>query len=100
MSKLIKLYCKNCGAELEISDDREFCYCMYCGTKMLIPADRKFIRIKKDVNVNINKKTHNIDEYIDRGKLSDNFSDNLDTIVMLIICLAVIGFAIFCWINW
>lgn len=91
MSKLIKLYCKNCGTELEISDDREFCYCMYCGTKMLIPADRKFIRIKKDVNVNINKKTRNIDEYIDRGKLSDNFSDNLAMTFIFILVLVAIG---------
>ena len=32
---LIVLKCPSCGANVDISDDREFCFCSYCGTKIM-----------------------------------------------------------------
>ena len=83
MSKLITLYCENCGGEIEIDDDREFCYCKYCGTKMLIPADRKFIRVKKDVNVN--KKTEEVKRTVDEAEIQKQKSDQLTTIMVMVL---------------
>ena len=31
---LITLKCPECGADLEIQDDREFIFCQYCGRKI------------------------------------------------------------------
>lgn len=31
---LVELKCKSCGANLEISDEREFFFCEYCGAKL------------------------------------------------------------------
>lgn len=31
----IQLKCPNCGANAELSEDREFCFCNYCGTKLV-----------------------------------------------------------------
>lgn len=40
---LIVLKCSNCGAELEIDDDRNLVFCSYCGAKMLVE--------KQEVNI-------------------------------------------------
>ena len=34
--KLIRLTCKNCGAELELDAERKQAFCTYCGTKLYI----------------------------------------------------------------
>ena len=34
--KLISLKCPDCGANLEIEQDRSFCFCSYCGHKIII----------------------------------------------------------------
>ena len=33
---LIPLTCPNCGANLKIEEDRDFCFCSYCGSKILL----------------------------------------------------------------
>ena len=33
---LILLKCSNCGAELEVNDDRKLFFCSYCGAKMML----------------------------------------------------------------
>lgn len=34
--KLIRLTCKNCGAQLELDADRKQAFCTYCGTKLYL----------------------------------------------------------------
>lgn len=89
MSNLIKLYCENCGGEIEIDDDREYCFCKYCGTKMLIPADRKFIHIRKDIN----KKTENVNRYVDQAEVEKAKAEKMKSIESIVL-FAIIGLAI------
>lgn len=86
MGETIKLYCNNCGAKIEISDDREFCYCTYCGTKMLIPGDRKYIHITNDIR--------KVEEKIDRTKIetSKNLTDIIGVICGAIAVIALLAF--------
>lgn len=41
MKKLISLQCTKCGAQLNISEEREIVFCEYCGNKMLIDDTSK-----------------------------------------------------------
>ena len=34
--RLIAVKCPQCGAEIEITEERQFCFCRYCGTKIII----------------------------------------------------------------
>lgn len=45
----IKFVCPNCGANVELSDDREFGFCMYCGTKLI--QDKVVIEHRGNVSV-------------------------------------------------
>ena len=45
----IKLVCPNCGANVELSDDREFGFCTYCGAKLI--QDKVVIEHRGSVNV-------------------------------------------------
>ena len=45
----IKLSCPNCGAAIELSEDREFGFCTYCGTKVL--QDKVVIEHRGKVSV-------------------------------------------------
>lgn len=45
-----KLNCPNCGANIELSDDREFGFCSFCGTKVV--QDKLVIEHKGSVSIN------------------------------------------------
>ena len=36
MVEMIKIQCAQCGANMEIEEDRKICFCTYCGAKMLL----------------------------------------------------------------
>ena len=44
--KLVNTNCPNCGANLQVDEDRTFCYCEYCGSKILIDDDNIHIEIE------------------------------------------------------
>ncbi len=44
--KIYEMKCKNCGADLKVSEDRQFIFCEYCGTKNLIEGGT----IRSEVN--------------------------------------------------
>ena len=45
-TRLITLKCDSCGADLELTVNKDFAYCPYCGTKILIKEES--IRINKE----------------------------------------------------
>lgn len=49
MITMVNLKCPNCGGELQVESDREFCFCQYCGTKILLSDENK-----KTININKN----------------------------------------------
>ena len=45
----IKLTCPNCGAAIELSDDRQYGFCTYCGTKVI--QDKVIVEHRGKVSV-------------------------------------------------
>lgn len=45
----VKLTCPNCGANVEMSEDREYCFCTYCGTKIV--QDKVIVEHKGTVKI-------------------------------------------------
>lgn len=45
-TKIITLKCESCGADLELTVNKDFAFCPYCGTKILIKEES--IRINRD----------------------------------------------------
>lgn len=41
--KLITLKCPDCGASIEIEDNREHAFCTYCGAKILIHNENEYV---------------------------------------------------------
>ena len=69
MITMLNLKCPNCGGELQVQSDREFCFCQYCGTKILLSDENK-----KTINLNIDQKitNHIIDDAeVIRAKTED-----------------------------
>ena len=63
--KIKSLNCPECGASIEIDKSRDVCFCSYCGCKIAVDED------KKEINVNINKTTRNIDEMYNQKRKKD-----------------------------
>lgn len=83
MAELIKLKCKQCGGELEVSEGQEMLYCPYCGSKTLVLESNKvkIERIRKEAE-------------IEEIKLNnEKFTKNL--IIVLIMFAIFIGYGIF-----
>ena len=36
MIRMVSLKCPECGANLSIEKERDYCYCQYCGTKIIL----------------------------------------------------------------
>lgn len=49
--QLIELKCPDCGASLEVEDNRKNCFCTYCGAKIMLHDEN-------EKTVNINKNLH------------------------------------------
>ena len=60
--KVKSLKCPECGANLEIEDNRTSCYCQYCGCKIILDDEKHEYTINK--NININKTTTHTKRYI------------------------------------
>ena len=43
MKKIIKLKCTNCGANLEITDKRDYLFCEYCGIKLILDDENEYV---------------------------------------------------------
>lgn len=50
---LISLKCPECGATLQVEEDRKECFCSYCGNRVIVQNDN-------EKTININK--HIVDE--------------------------------------
>ena len=44
---LIHLRCPDCGADLEVDNNREFCFCQYCGAKIILEESDASVRRTK-----------------------------------------------------
>ena len=44
-----KVNCPNCGASMDIEDNREFAFCSYCGTKIIL---NEIVRIDRNKEIN------------------------------------------------
>lgn len=49
--KLITLKCPECGATLQLDQDRKECFCTYCGSKILLDEEiqKQDVRIEKHI---------------------------------------------------
>lgn len=65
--KLKALRCPECGAKLEINNDREFCFCSYCGCKIIIDDEKQETTINK--NINITKSITHTQKYVDEAEI-------------------------------
>ena len=61
MKSTLELKCPRCGANLINSDSKDILYCQYCGTKIML-SDENTFTINKNINQNINKTIHTIDD--------------------------------------
>lgn len=43
MKKIIKLKCTNCGANIEITDKRDYLFCEYCGIKLILDDENEYV---------------------------------------------------------
>ena len=50
--KIIAYKCPQCGANLEIEQDRKEVYCSFCGTKLFIDDETRTMRIENNININ------------------------------------------------
>lgn len=41
----VSLKCENCGADLEVDKNREFCLCSFCGSKIMIEKEEYIYRL-------------------------------------------------------
>lgn len=46
--KLIKVKCPECGATMDIEENRQTAYCTYCGTKMMIHNENEHVYRRVD----------------------------------------------------
>lgn len=49
--KLITLKCPECGATLQLDQDRKECFCTYCGSKILLDEEiqKQDVKIEKRI---------------------------------------------------
>lgn len=47
---MVKMVCPQCGAQLEMDENRDFMFCQHCGTKVMNAAQK--YEIKQDISVN------------------------------------------------
>lgn len=87
--KIIAYKCPQCGANLEIEQDRKEVYCSFCGTKLFIDDETRTMRIEN--NININKTIRYTDDakiIREKNKLEmkkiEKKSDNMIYIVALV----------------
>lgn len=50
MKKAYKLTCPNCGADLELTTDKDFCFCSFCGSRIMIDDGVQRTEYTKNVN--------------------------------------------------
>ena len=80
--KIKSLNCPECGASIEIDKSRDVCFCSYCGCKITVDED------KKEINVNINKTTRNIDE-TEIMKVKSEAKENRKTLLLIFSCIFI-----------
>lgn len=51
---MLEITCPNCGASMEIADDREFAYCSFCGTKIITKTNIE-LNHTKEINNLLNR---------------------------------------------
>lgn len=73
--KLITLKCPECGATLQLDQDRKECFCTYCGSKILLDEEiqKQDVRIEKRI--------------IDEAAVEQEKTKRQDNIIGLIILL-------------
>lgn len=69
--KTVSLKCENCGATLEVDDNRESCFCLYCGSKILIPKDETVHRIVDEARLKEIEYLQNRLEYLQNKEAQD-----------------------------
>lgn len=94
MVKMVPLICPQCGAELEIEEDRDTCFCTYCGTKLLVEDPNKYTF---NHNVNIRKSVRDETkiaevEHKEREKESDNRTVVAMFAMTVILCIVMLFF--------
>ena len=78
--KLVKLNCKNCGAQIDIDLDRLQSFCPYCGQKLLIDIDQLGELLKEK------EKTKQAHEETERARIRYKYlSQNSELIAALIL---------------
>jgi DNA-directed RNA polymerase subunit RPC12/RpoP len=80
--KIKALKCPECGANIELKEERDFCFCTYCGCKIIFDDEKQ--------ETTINRNTTYTERYIDeaeviRAETEANESKNGNKIALLII---------------
>lgn len=73
--KTHKLNCPGCGANLEITTDKDFAFCQYCGTKLMITAET-VVESLVQMNANKNASKERINQQNKEAEVRLRKSDN------------------------
>ena len=65
--KLKVLKCPECGANIELEENRDFCFCSYCGCKIILDSQKQEITINK--NIKVNKTVSYTNHYINEAEV-------------------------------
>ena len=91
MVKLISIKCPECGANLEIEEERKTAFCTYCGAKLLIHNENEHIFRNVDEAEILHAQNEKYKLETDRIAMTQNLVDEKkDTIIMIIALLAII----------
>ncbi len=89
MIKMISCKCPECGASLEVDENRTYTFCSYCGTKILLQNDN--VHVYREIN----------EAEIKRVEASERFGNRLidheEKKISLKIKL-IVAYAVFCMI--
>lgn len=104
MNKYIKMRCENCGAEMEVDQDKRMIYCPYCGSKTLVEESDEVKKAKLDSATRIHEADKNAE--ISHDKLNADISearnktlqsifgdDNLTIISVVVLIIVLLYFS-------
>ncbi len=89
--RIVELKCPNCGATIQVDEDRDFCFCSYCGTKSMI--DNGTIHIIDEAKIREAEAFEKVRIAEAEAKLqAERDKQNNKMLVIMVVISLIIGF--------
>lgn len=105
--KLITVKCPECGAALDIKEDRKQCFCQYCGAKILIEDDTKHYEYRevdeariREAEARENIRSREIELEKERLQNEKEKKDNIVKIIVAVVIIYLICYIIGGEVEW